>query len=103
MSNSEKQPVKVIFRRWVNSNILALMPYEFSGVSLMCSSYERNGQHSGADYSHCIRSTKPATKAEYSYLERELEHIGYSVTVINRVNNDLVFKAAKEYRERLNK
>ena len=100
MSNSENQPVKVVFRRYNNGQILALMPYEITCHSLMCSSYQHIGQHSGADYTYCIRSTKPATEHEYSILKRELENIGYIVNVINRVNPNTLYKAQCEFRKR---
>lgn len=100
MSNEEKSPVKVVFRLNNNGQILALMPYEIANHSSMCSSYQYIGQLSAADYTHCIRSTKPAKPVEYAVLKRELENIGYSVEVVNRINADMFQHAIFEFNKR---
>lgn len=100
MSNKENQPVKVVFRRYTNGQILALMPYEISNFSFMCSSYQHIGQHSAADYSHCISSTKPAKSEEYAILKRELENVGYVVQVLHRINADMLQQAIFEFNKR---
>jgi hypothetical protein len=45
-----------------------------------CLSYMHNGQHSEADYHFIMRHSRPATKAEYAELKKELEIIyGYKL------------------------
>jgi hypothetical protein len=66
----------VVFRIWklksCLGDCLALFPEVYEGGG-MCMAYEHVGQHGGADYSECIRRTRPATPKEYSSLKRELE------------------------------
>ena len=76
---------KVVFRKFPNGDILALFP-EVPETGYTCSCYMHIGQHGGADYTHCIRLTKPASPEEYADLKRELEAkpYEYSLTLINR-------------------
>ncbi len=76
---------KVIFRKWPDGVILALFP-EIPGTNAggSCSSYVFVGQHGGADYFHCIRTTKPAKPAEYAELKAELENLGYCLITRKR-------------------
>lgn len=74
---------KVVFRKYRSGEILALFPYE-DWASTTCSSYMHVGQHGGANYVHCIYTTKPATPDEYADLKSELESIGYNLQVIKR-------------------
>jgi hypothetical protein len=70
----------VVFRKFKDSgSIIALFPHEKDGH--YCECYMRIGQHSNADYSHCIKITRPATKEEFTKLARELESIGYNLDV----------------------
>lgn len=72
----------VIFRVFKDGDVLALFPYEpGTGEPDSCSSYQRVGQHSSADYTHCIKATRPATPEEYAPLKAELESIGYELAV----------------------
>jgi hypothetical protein len=75
----------VIFRKWPNGDIIALMP-ELPGTHdpRTCTSYEHIGQHSAADYAHCIAATKRATAAECLDLARELRQVGYKLAVRDR-------------------
>ena len=92
MKDTEK--TVVIFRKWkrkfsigVRSNdILALFPYEDGGDGL-CGSYERVGQHGGANYIHCIACTVPATPGEYKLLKAELEDLGYNLEIKRRCSH----------------
>lgn len=73
----------VVFRKFKDGEVLALFPKEEYGGGL-CMSYQRIGQHGGADYSHCINITKPAKESEYSPLAKELKSIGYELNIKKR-------------------
>lgn len=67
----------VVFRVWrSDGSTLALFPtlLEHDG---MCGSYAHFGQHGAADYSQCIRQTRPAKPSEYASLKLELESAPY--------------------------
>lgn len=66
------------------NRVLALFPAEANYPDGSCESYQHIGQHSAADYSHCIAITRPATPKEYAPLKRELERIGYTLKVQSR-------------------
>lgn len=71
----------VVFRTWRDvGTVLALFPYEIEERGL-CSSYEHVGQHGSADYQGCIARTRPSKPAEFASLKRELEGIGYKLSV----------------------
>jgi hypothetical protein len=74
---------KVVFRRYTDTDIIALFPEEDAGNG-WCQSYMHIGQHSAADYNGVVRATKPATHEEYDPLRRELESIGYNLTIRKR-------------------
>jgi hypothetical protein len=78
----------VIFRRWRDTgDIIALFPAEPSDINgWFCLSYERLGQHSGADYHGVIQATTPATDEEAAYLADELTKIGYNLQPIKRAS-----------------
>jgi len=91
MSKSETIPV--VFRVWVDKlsstrNIIetfALFPtIHADNTGNYCSSYSHIGQHSSADYFHCINKSRPATPDEYADLKAELERRGYILRVIQR-------------------
>lgn len=72
----------VIFRVWQehgkDKEIFALFPTIAGDTTgLYCQSYQQIGQHSGADYTGCIRQSRPATPEEYKELLAELVRIGY--------------------------
>ena len=84
----DKDLTAVVFRKWTwptpaSNGILALFPEVDEGGG-MCSSYAHIGQHAGADYSHCIAHTTPATPAEYADLKAELEGLGYNLRIMKR-------------------
>jgi hypothetical protein len=84
----ENETTLVVFRRWRDTNdIIALFPAEPSDIEgWYCLSYERVGQHSGADYYGVIQATRPATEDEAASLAQELTHIGYSLQPIRRAS-----------------
>uniref|UniRef100_A0A6M3LG52 Uncharacterized protein n=1 Tax=viral metagenome TaxID=1070528 RepID=A0A6M3LG52_9ZZZZ len=77
---------KVVFRAWKglrDFGVIALFPEEDAGLG-HCSSYERVGQHGGANYSLVISRTRPAKPSEYADLRLELSGLGYNLLVIKR-------------------
>ena len=76
----------VVFRKFKKEgDIIALFPYEDCDDQGNCTSYQHYGQHGAADYSYCIRITKPASPKEYGPLKKELENIGYELEVKKRI------------------
>jgi len=75
---------QVIFRKYEDSQIIALFPYEIADNKGRCNSYMHIGQHSGADYLGVINTTKLATKKEYKDLKKELQNIGYNIQVMKK-------------------
>lgn len=71
MNTQDIYKTMVIFRKYPDGDILALMPYDIADSQGNCTSYMHMGQHSAADYNHCIASTKPAIHAEYKRLVDE--------------------------------
>ena len=75
--DTEQEPVLVVFRTWRkssgNEGTIALFPELTNIRNGMCESYERIGQHGGADYDGVITRTWPATEEEFLPLKRELE------------------------------
>ena len=78
MSKKKKQveTTKVIFRKYKDGEVIALMPEEKWSDGCV-TSYAHIGQHSGADYNKVMRDTKPATADEYASLYNELKQVGY--------------------------
>ena len=73
---------RVEFRKWRDDNeIFALFPDipADDNDNVVC--YMHVGQHSAADYDHCITKSVPATPDEFAPLQKELEEIGYSLLV----------------------
>jgi hypothetical protein len=87
----------VVFRM-LNNKVLALFPYSiYNGIGLI-DSYMHVGQHSGAQYEHCIEISRPATEEEYKDLKKELESIGYNLRAIKRRNFNKYINAFNESR-----
>jgi hypothetical protein len=49
-----------------------------------CTCYQQTGQHCTAVLTYCVRSSRPATRAEYASLARELRGRGYRLKIVNR-------------------
>jgi hypothetical protein len=75
----------VVFRKFCDGDIIALLPDETNDKTHMVNSYMRIGQHGEADYTGIIRKTVPAKPSEYAALKKEMEKLGY------------VFKVCKKY------
>ncbi len=78
----------VLFRKWRDaSEVIALfpaIPADLFGMYTL--SYERLGQHGGADFHLVVGATRPATHAEASSLAEELDRIGYTLRPIKRAS-----------------
>lgn len=97
MNSTEK--TTVIFRKYKPKNtIIALFPYDIhNGYLVTC--YIHIGQHMGADYNHCIKSSKPAKPNEYEPLKKELESIGYNLEVREKYNHSKYLKAYQQSKQ----
>jgi len=86
----DKQKTDMIFRKEKSGkfkgDIYALFPHEVCNYNGNVTCYAHIGQHSEANYIHCIQTTVPARKSEYTYLYRELSDIGYNINVVKRQN-----------------
>ena len=81
----------VVFRKYKSGiskgEIIALFPHDVCDNQGHVTSYEHIGQHSGANYTHCIRISTKATESEYKDLKNELEQIGYkNLKVVSKQN-----------------
>jgi len=94
MARKKEPPVKVIFRIDHDNIVFALFP-EIPGTNdpLTCSCYEHIGQHHSAHYDLCIRTSRPATRAQYAPLASELRSIGYNLVVKKRDARAAMYKA----------
>ena len=75
---------RVVFRKWRNGDIIALMvdiPWDEYGH---VTSYEHIGQHGAASYYLVQAHTTAAKPAEYADLMRELVSIGYDLKPVAR-------------------
>lgn len=84
---SHPQPkLTVIFRRWPNGNIIALLP-QLPGTNnaATCMSYERIGQHASCTPKSVVRGTKPAKSSDSKALFTELTLAGYRLTPAKRL------------------
>lgn len=86
--STKKDITKVIFRKWSKKEgggIIAFfpeIPADVYGYDMQ--SYEHTGQHGGSKYELLLRTTHPATAAEYDNLFKELELIGYNLRIVKR-------------------
>lgn len=60
------------------------IPHDRQGI--FCTTYQHIGQHSGADYHHCIQTSKPASEDEYRNLATELRRVGYTLDIRKRAS-----------------
>jgi len=74
---------RVIFRKWKNGDIIALLPDNDANLG-MVDMYEHTGQH-GAGSPSIISVTTPAQPEEYTCLLEELKSIGYKPKVVKRL------------------
>lgn len=91
----DTQITDVVFRVF-RKEILAMFPHEVCDSKGHVTSYMHIGQHGGADYSGCIRSSRKAIESEYADLKKEMEGLGYNLKVVNKQNYNLYLKSYKE-------
>jgi len=85
-------------RNFIGSPVFALFPHEVSTLNGLVNCYQHVGQHSSAEYRHCIANSKPATPEEYKDLKEEMESIGYDINVVKKQNYDKYLKSYYEVR-----
>jgi hypothetical protein len=73
----DTQKTKVLFKI-LKDEVIALFP-EMTYTTKFILSYMHNGQHSEA--SETLKYCKNATKEQYNPLKKELENIGYNLTI----------------------
>ena len=78
--------------------VFALFPHEVSTLDGLVNCYQHVGQHSSADYNHCINTSKLATAEEYADLKKEMESIGYKINVVKKRNYDKYLQSCKSVR-----
>lgn len=93
----DKEPTEMLFRKYRNGDIIALMPYVIEGPSRFCQSYMHVGKHGPARYEHIMQCTRPAKEQEYAELKLELESIGYNVLPIARIDRKKLQNAINTY------
>lgn len=90
MTTVIQEPIlPVVLRVWRDDpdDVFALFPTDPADIDgRYCGCYQHIGQHSSADYYHCIASSRPATDQEAAPLLEELQQIGYNLRVIRRAN-----------------
>jgi hypothetical protein len=88
-NKAQEEVVDVVFRvdKSLGHDVYALFPHEVENSKGHVLSYQHVGQHSEADYTACIASSRPATEQEYAALKAELEAIGYKLRVVKRMNS----------------
>jgi len=95
----DNHKIDVIFRvdnsKDFKGVVYALFPYDISDKKGSVTSYQHVGQHSSADYNHCIKTSKPASEKDYADLKKELESIGYNINVVKKRNYDKYLKNYK--------
>ena len=93
--DKDKEKTKVIFRYW-KGEVIAIFPTELGDNSPhTCSSYQHVGQHSACDPYGIVAESRPAIRAEFHELYRELENLGYNLEVIQRNRHDFYIHRQK--------
>jgi len=95
----------IVFRKEKSGDfkgtVYALFPHECGDRNGHVTSYQHVGQHSTANYGHCICSSKPATIGESRELKKEMESLGYNINVVHRRNYDKFLESYNEVRRNL--
>ena len=96
----DKETTDMVFRvdktKDFKGTVFALFPHEVCDFKGNVTSYQHVGQHGGANYGHCIATSRPATEKEYADLKKELEGFGYNINVLKKQH---YYKYLKSYRE----
>lgn len=91
---------RVIKTKEFKGTVFALFPHEVCNNRGEVTTYQHVGQHSSADYNHCIKNSRLATESEYNDLKKEMESLGYNINVVTKRN---YAKYLASYKERTNK
>ena len=83
--------IDVMFRMW-EGEVIALFPHEVHNMTGDVVSYMHVGQHGSADYKGIVRNSRLATPTESLPLLRELQSIGYHVSIVRRQDSRLYSK-----------
>ncbi len=87
---TDKHITEVVFRvdttKDFKGTVYALFPHNACDNSGNVTTYQHVGQHSAADYKHCLKRSKMATELECADLKKELQNIGYNLKVIKKQN-----------------
>jgi hypothetical protein len=87
MKRKASEAVKVVFRVDDRGEVFALLPEIPADVGgRYCACYQHVGQHSGADYQGCIRTSRPAKPAECRQLAAEMRQRGYKIRARRRAS-----------------
>lgn len=88
--NADKEPVTVVFRRWLEKthkgSVIALFPFLPANIERTeCTSYMHIGQHGSADYQHVIDHSEPCDPCvtDCAALYLELSDLGYAMVVLS--------------------
>jgi hypothetical protein len=82
-----KDPVVIRVWKGDSDDVFALFPTDpADNYGRYCTSYQHVGQHGSADYDHCIRNSRPASRREAAPLLTELRRIGYRPHVLRRAS-----------------
>ncbi len=81
---SKRVRARVVFKKFKEGDVIALFPDIPFDKSGNITSYQHFGQH-GAASASALRTLKPATRAEYLPLYKELIKIGYAPVVSRRL------------------
>jgi hypothetical protein len=83
-----KTPVLFRTLRKDPNDVFALFPsLPGTNAPWTCTCYQHVGQHSTADYAHCILVSRPSTKTERRELSKELRSIGYAFKIVSKATN----------------
>lgn len=80
MSATETETTRVIFRKWSDNGEVFAILLDVPANPFRVMMYARIGQHGEGTWS-VTNISKPAKPAEYGPLYRELEQIGYRLSV----------------------
>lgn len=91
---------EVIFRKEASGAfegiVTAYFPYNIETKDGKIACYSHVGQHSSANYYHCMTKSVLAEKHEYNDLYHELESMGYNLRVIKKINHRKQYDALRK-------
>lgn len=79
--------------------VFAILPHDVCDFKGNVTYYQHVGQHSGGEYYHMIKTSRPATEIEAHDLKVEMEGMGYNFNVMKKRNYDKYLKSYYEVRK----